>query len=303
MSKKPTLIIMAAGMGSRFGGNKQIAPVDDAGHIIIDFSIYDALRAGFGKVVCVIKPEMEADFRRAIGDNIARHVELKYAYQVLDAIPAGFSVPEGRTKPWGTGHATLCALKEVDGPFAVINADDFYGPSAYKALYDFLAADRPANEHAMIAYLLRNTVTENGHVARGICQVKDGILTDVVERTHIEKRGEDGAYTEDGVHYVPLSGDVPVSMNCWAFGHAMMDELEGEFPAWLDEALRTNPQKAEYFLPFVANDAIKAGRATVRVLPCREQWYGMTYKEDMQSVKDALARMRAEGVYPDILLD
>ena len=155
----------------------------------------------------------------------------------------------------------------------------------------------------LIAYLLRNTVTENGHVARGICQVKDGFLTDVVERTHIEKRGEDGAYTEDGVNFVPLSGDVPVSMNCWAFGHAMMDELEGEFPAWLDEALRTNPQKAEYFLPFVANDAIKAGRATVRVLPCREQWYGMTYKEDMQSVKDALARMRAEGVYPDILLD
>ena len=219
------------------------------------------------------------------------------------SMPAGYEVPAGRVKPWGTGHAVLCAKDQVDGPFAVINADDFYGPSAYRELYDFLAADRPANEHAMIAYLLRNTVTENGHVARGICQVKDGFLTDVVERTHIEKRGEDGAYTEDGVHYVPLSGDVPVSMNCWAFGHAMMDELEGEFPAWLDEALRTNPQKAEYFLPFVANDAIKAGRATVRVLPCREQWYGMTYKEDMQSVKDALARMRGEGVYPDILLD
>ena len=300
---EPTLVILAAGMGSRFGGLKQIMSVDERGHAIIDYSLFDARRAGFKKVAFIIKHEIEADFKAAVGTRMEKYFDVEYVFQQLDRLPAGYEVPAGRVKPWGTGHAVLCAKDQVDGPFAVINADDFYGPSAYKALYDFLAADRPANEHAMIAYLLRNTVTENGHVARGICQVKDGFLTDVVERTHIEKRGEDGAYTEDGVHYVPLSGDVPVSMNCWAFGHAMMDELEGEFPAWLDEALRTNPQKAEYFLPFVANDAIKAGRATVRVLPCREQWYGMTYKEDMQSVKDALARMRAEGVYPDILLD
>ena len=300
---EPTLVILAAGMGSRFGGLKQIMSVDERGHAIIDYSLFDARRAGFKKVAFIIKHEIEADFKAAVGTRMEKYFDVEYVFQQLDRLPAGYEVPAGRVKPWGTGHAVLCAKDQVDGPFAVINADDFYGPSAYKALYDFLAADRPANEHAMIAYLLRNTVTENGHVARGICQVKDGFLTDVVERTHIEKRGEDGAYTEDGVHYVPLSGDVPVSMNCWAFGPAMMDELEGEFPAWLDEALRTNPQKAEYFLPFVANDAIKAGRATVRVLPCREQWYGMTYKEDMQSVKDALARMRAEGVYPDILLD
>ena len=300
---EPTLVILAAGMGSRFGGLKQIMSVDERGHAIIDYSLFDARRAGFKKVAFIIKHEIEADFKAAVGTRMEKYFDVEYVFQQLDRLPAGYEVPAGRVKPWGTGHAVLCAKDQVDGPFAVINADDFYGPSAYKALYDFLAADRPANEHAMIAYLLRNTVTENGHVARGICQVKDGFLTDVVERTHIEKRGEDGAYTEDGVNFVPLSGDVPVSMNCWAFGHAMMDELEGEFPAWLDEALRTNPEKAEYFLPFVANDAIKAGRATVRVLPCREQWYGMTYKEDMQSVKDALARMRAEGVYPDILLD
>ena len=300
---EPTLVILAAGMGSRFGGLKQIMSVDERGHAIIDYSLFDARRAGFKKVAFIIKHEIEADFKAAVGTRMEKYFDVEYVFQQLDRLPAGYEVPAGRVKPWGTGHAVLCAKDQVDGPFAVINADDFYGPSAYKALYDFLAADRPANEHAMIAYLLRNTVTENGHVARGICQVKDGFLTDVVERTHIEKRGEDGAYTEDGVNFVPLSGDVPVSMNCWAFGHAMMDELEGEFPAWLDEALRTNPQKAEYFLPFVANDSIKAGRATVRVLPCREQRYGMTYKEDMQSVKDALARMRAEGVYPDILLD
>ena len=300
---EPTLVILAAGMGSRFGGLKQIMSVDDRGHAIIDYSLFDARRAGFKKVAFIIKHEIEADFKAAVGKRMEKYFDVEYVFQQLDRLPAGYEVPAGRVKPWGTGHAVLCAKDQVRGPFAVINADDFYGPTAYKALYDFLAADRPANEHAMIAYLLRNTVTENGHVARGICQVKDGFLTDVVERTHIEKRGEDGAYTEDGVNFVPLSGDVPVSMNCWAFGPAMMDELEGEFPAWLDEALRTNPQKAEYFLPFVANDSIKAGRATVRVLPCHEQWYGMTYKEDMQSVKDALARMREEGVYPDILLD
>ena len=300
---EPTLVILAAGMGSRFGGLKQIMSVDDRGHAIIDYSLFDARRAGFKKVAFIIKHEIEADFKAAVGKRMEKYFDVEYVFQQLDRLPAGYEAPSGRVKPWGTGHAVLCAKDQVRGPFAVINADDFYGPTAYKALYDFLAADRPANEHAMIAYLLRNTVTENGHVARGICQVEDGFLTDVVERTHIEKRGEDGAYTEDGVNFVPLSGDVPVSMNCWAFGHAMMDELEGKFPAWLDEALRTNPQKAEYFLPFVANDSIKAGRATVRVLPCHEQWYGMTYKEDMQSVKDALARMREEGVYPDILLD
>ena len=300
---EPTLVILAAGIGSRFGGLKQIMAVDDAGHAIIDYSLYDAYRAGFRKVAFIIKHEIEDDFKAAVGKRMEKYFHVEYVFQQLDRLPAGYEVPAGRVKPWGTGHAVLCAKEQVRGPFAVINADDFYGPAAYQALYDFLAADRPENEHAMVAYLLRNTVTENGHVARGICQVEGGFLTDVVERTHIEKRGTDAAYTEDGVNFVPISGDSPVSMNCWAFGSAMMDELAAEFPAWLDENLKANPEKGEYFLPFVANDAIHAGRATVRVLPCHEQWYGMTYREDMQSVKDAIARMRADGVYPDTLLD
>ena len=232
-----------------------------------------------------------------------KYFDVKYVFQSTDKLPEGYALPEGRVKPWGTGHAVLCCRGVVDGPFAVINADDFYGPAAYKALYDFLAAERPENEHAMVAYLLRNTVTESGYVSRGICRVEDGCLTDVVERVHIEKRGEDAAYTEDGEHYFPLPGDVPVSMNCWAFGRSMLDELYARFPKWLDENLPVNPLKAEYFLPFVANACIKDGSASVRVLPCHEQWYGMTYKEDAESVKAAIRAMREKGVYPENLLD
>ena len=206
-------------------------------------------------------------------------------------------------KPWGTGHAVMCAADAVDGPFAVINADDFYGRTAYTALYDYLTSDKPENEHAMVAYLLRNTVTESGHVARGICQVENGLLTDVVERTHIEKRGSDGAYTEDGTTFFPLPGETQVSMNCWGFSHSMMDELIRRFPAWLDENVPKNPLKCEYFLPFVANALIKAGEGSVRVLNCHETWYGITYKDDLAPFKAAIAKMRADGVYPEQLLD
>ena len=206
-------------------------------------------------------------------------------------------------KPWGTAHATLCDMDAVDGPFAVINADDFYGPSAYKALYDFLSTLERDDEHAMVAYELRKTVTENGSVARGVCQVENGYLTDVVERTRIEKRGDDGAYTEDGVTFHPLSGDTPVSMNCWGFGLSMMEELKKRFPAWLDENLKVNPLKCEYFLPFVANELIKANEGRVRILNCSETWYGVTYREDMESVVSAIERMRAEGLYPEKLMD
>ncbi len=301
--KEPTLVILAAGMGSRFGGLKQITPVDDYGHAIIDFSLYDAYRAGFRKVAFIIKHEIEDDFKEFIGRRMEKHFDVSYVYQQLDNMPAGYSVPEGREKPWGTGHAVMCAAEAVKGPFAVINADDYYGRTAYTALYDFLSADRPDNEHAMVAYLMRNTVTESGYVARGICQVENGLLTDVVERTKIEKRGEDAAYTEDGETFVPISGETPVSMNCWAFSASMMDELKARFPAWLDENLPKNPLKCEYFLPFVANSLIKAGEGSVRVLNCRETWYGVTYREDLDGVKAAIARMRAEGVYPAALLD
>ena len=302
--QEPTLVILAAGMGSRFGGLKQITAVDDFGHAIIDFSMYDAYRAGFRRLVFIIKHEIEEDFKAAVGRRAEKYFDVKYVYQQLDKLPEGYSVPEGRVKPWGTGHAVLCCAGVIDGPFAVINADDFYGQSAYTALYDFLSAGRAENEHSMVAYQLSKTVTENGSVARGICQVENGLLTDVVERTCIEKRGADAAYTEDGGEsWVGLSGSVPVSMNCWGFGRAMLDELGSRFPAWLDENVPANPLKCEYYLPFAANSLIKEGRGSVQVLPCQETWYGITYKEDMQSVVNAIARMRAEGKYPERLLD
>lgn len=301
--QEPTLVILAAGMGSRFGGLKQIMAVDDSGHAIIDYSLFDAYKAGFRKVAFIIKHEIEDDFKAVIGRRMEKYFEVKYVYQQLDMLPAGYSVPDGRIKPWGTAHAVLCCKDAVDGPFAVINADDFYGPSAYSALYDFLSQDRPDSEHAMVAYLLKNTVTENGYVARGICQTENGLLTDVVERTHIEKRGVDAAYTEDGENFVPLPGTVSVSMNCWAFGKSMMRQLEERFPAWLDKNLPVTPDKAEYFLPFVVNEFIKDGSGSVRVLNCHEVWYGMTYKEDMQSVKNAIRAMHDNGSYPEKLLD
>lgn len=301
--REPTLVILAAGMGSRFGGLKQIMAVDDFGHAIIDFSLYDAYRAGFRKVAFIIKHEIEEDFKAAVGRRMEKYFDVKYVYQQLDLLPEGYSVPEGRVKPWGTGHAVLCCRGIVDGPFAVINADDFYGRAAYEAMYDFLSKERPGTEHAMVAYQLRNTVTETGYVARGICQVENGLLTDVVERTHIEKHGEVISFTEDGESYTPLPADVPVSMNCWAFSNSMLDELYKRFPAWLDANLSVNPTKCEYFLPFVTNAMIKDGEGTVAVLPCHEQWYGMTYKEDFPTVVNAIKALRDEGVYTEKLLD
>lgn len=301
--KEPTLVILAAGMGSRFGGLKQITPVDDFGHAIIDFSLFDAYRAGFRRVAFIIKHEIADNFKAFVGRRAEKYFDVKYVYQQLDRLPEGYSVPDGRVKPWGTGHAVMCAADAVDGPFAVINADDFYGRTAYTALYDYLTADKPANEHAMVAYLLRNTVTESGQVARGICRVENGLLTDVVERTHIEKRGSDGAYTEDGTTFFPLPGETQVSMNCWGFSHSMMDELIRRFPAWLDENLPQNPLKCEYFLPSVANALIKDGEGSVRVLNCHETWYGITYKDDLAPFKSAIAKMRTDGIYPEKLLD
>ena len=301
--KEPTLVILAAGMGSRFGGLKQIMPVDPFGHSIIDFSLYDAHRAGFRKVAFIIKHEIEEDFKASIGRRMEKYFDVQYIYQQLDRLPEGYSVPEGRIKPWGTGHAVACCQGVVDGPFAVINSDDFYGRTAYSALYDFLSADRPENEHAMVAYLVKNTVTESGSVARGVCSEKDGYRTDVVERTRNEKRGDDAAFTEDGETWVHLPGDTLVSMNCWAFGKSFLQELVNRFPAWLDANLPVNPLKCEYFIPLVVNDLLKEGKAAVRLLNCHETWFGMTYKEDMQTVKDAIAAMRADGTYPETLLD
>ena len=301
---EPVLVILAAGMGSRFGGLKQITAVDPHGHAIIDFSLFDAYRAGFRKVVFLIKHEIEEDFKAAVGRRMEKYFDVKYVFQQLDMLPEGYAVPEGRVKPWGTGHATLCAKTAIDGPFAVINADDFYGPTAYQALYDFLAADGAENEHAMVGYLLRNTVTEHGTVARGICEVdENGLLTGVVERTKIKKDGDDAAYTEDGESWIPLPGGSVVSMNFWGFKRSMLDELEKRFPAWLDENLPTNPLKCEYFLPLVANALIQEGEGSIRVLNCHETWHGITYREDMDSVVNYIASLREQGLYPETLLD
>ena len=300
-NQEPVLVVMAAGMGSRFGGLKQMTPVDGEGCFIIDYSLYDAYRAGFRRVAFIIKHEIEKTFRETIGARMEKFFHVAYVYQELDCLPEGFSVPTGRKKPWGTAHAVACCRGVVDGNFAVINSDDFYGRGAYEEIYRFLTENETPHHYAMLGYQLRNTVTEHGHVARGICQVENGLLTDVVERLHIEKRGDDAAYTEDGEHFIPLSGSLPVSMNFWGFKQTMMQELKEHFPAWLDENLPVNPLKCEYFLPFVANALIKEGRGTIRVLPCHETWHGITYKEDMPSVVGSIAAMRKAGIYPEKL--
>ena len=302
---KPTLVIMAAGMGSRFGGCKQITPVDDAGHIIIDYSIFDAMRAGFGRVICVIKPEMEADFRAAIGDRIAARVDLRYAYQTLDRLPEGFSVPEGRTKPWGTAHAAMCALDQVEGPFAVINADDFYGRGALAAAGAFLAAAGDPDEHAMVGYRVENTLTENGSVSRGVCAADaEGYLVDIVERLRIESREGRAAYTEDGGEtWTAIPDGTPVSMNLWAFRPGVVPAFGEGFRAFLTDTVPGNPLKADYYLPYVPKALIASGRARVRVLPTDERWYGMTYREDIDAVRAAIADMKRRGVYPERLWD
>ena len=299
---KPTLVIMAAGLGSRFGGCKQITPVDDRGHAIIDYSIYDALRAGFGRIVCVIKPEMEADFRAAIGDRIAQHADIVYAYQTLDRLPEGFAVPEGRVKPWGTAHAVLCAADAIEGDFAAINADDYYGPGAFHLACDFLAAPHDGGDHAMVGYRIENTLTENGHVSRGVCSVdEDGMLRSIDERLRIEPREGGAAFTEDGENYSFIPAGTKVSMNLWAFRHGILDEMKQRFVNFLNTNAVENPLKAEFYLPSVPDALIREGKARVRVLETGERWYGVTYREDLEKVQTAMAEMRQNNVYPEKL--
>ena len=299
---KPTLVIMAAGMGSRFGGLKQITPIDNDGNSIIHYSVYDAITAGFGKVVFIIKHAIEEDFRRMLRP-VERHIDVAYVYQELDRLPEGFSVPAGRTKPWGTGHALLCAKDEIAGDFAVINADDFYGRGAYTALAEFFRAPHADNDYAMVGYRLRNAMTANGTMARGVCETANGLLTNVVERTCIEKRGDDAAYTEDGTHWVDLSGDSVVSMNFWGFTPRILAELERRFPEFLRENLPKNPEKCEFFLPTVANAQIHEGLGRVHMLHTDEAWYGVTYRADLPDVQAAVTALHAQGHYPDHLFD
>jgi len=298
LTHEPTLVIMAAGMGSRFGGLKQMTPVDEEGHFIIDFSLYDAYQAGFRRVAFIIKREIEQTFRETIGARMEKFFHVDYVYQELDRLPEGFAVPEGRKKPWGTAHAVACCRGVVEGPFAVINSDDFYGRGAYEAIYRFLTENKAPHHYAMLGYQLRNTVTEFGSVARGVCHVQDGMLLDITERTKIFKRGQDAAYTEDGETFVPLSGDSLVSMNFWGFTPEILDEIWDAFPAFLAENLPVNPEKCEFYLPTFVGSRLAEGKVRVRVLPCMETWHGVTYKEDLDSVKSAIGALKREGTYP-----
>ncbi len=307
MKKKPVLVIMAAGMGSRYGGLKQIDPVDAHGNKIIDFSIYDAVEAGFEKVVFIIKKAIEKEFKEHIGDRMAAHVKVEYVYQELFKLPDGFEVPDGRVKPWGTGHAILCCEEVIDGPFAVINADDYYGKSAFQSVFNFLSQVQDENKYqfSMVGYKLYNTLTENGHVARGVCTVSErGLLTDICERTRIEKHGEKAEFTEDdGATWTGLSEDTLVSMNLWGFTRSILTELKERFPVFLNKELKENPLKCEYFLPFVVDELLKEEKAEVTVLKSTDRWYGVTYQEDKKTVVDAIAGFKAAGLYPEKLWD
>lgn len=304
--KKPVLVVMAAGMGSRYGGLKQIDPIDKEGHIIMDFSIYDAVKAGFEKVVFIIKKENEEDFRKAIGDRLSKQIQAAYVFQDLHNIPEGYEVPADRVKPWGTGHAVLSCIGEVDGPFAVINADDYYGSHAFKMAYDFLTENQDEEElykYMMVGYKLENTLTDNGHVARGVCVTDENDhLMKINERTHIEKHDGGTAYTEDdGATWTMLPEGSTVSMNMWGFSASILTELKARFVAFLDENLSKNPLKCEYFLPFVVDELLHEEKATVKVLKSEDKWYGVTYKDDKPVVMAAIQNLKDQGLYPQNL--
>lgn len=306
INQKPVLVIMAAGMGSRYGGLKQIDPVGNHGQLLLDYSLYDAYRAGFRTVIFVIKKEIEAAFREAIGGRFSGTFEVKYAFQELTDLPEGYEVPEKRTKPWGTAHAILAAREVVDGPFAVINADDYYGPDAFKKIYDYLDSNSDTEDYmefCMVGYLLGNTVTEHGHVARGICtEDAANFLKAVVERTRIEKKGPDARFTEDGgMTWTELPGNTIVSMNLWGLSKGFMKEAWNRFPVFLEKALEENPEKGEYFLPSVISQLVNEGKARAKVLRSHDKWYGVTYQEDKPKVCSAIAEMTESGLYPDDL--
>ncbi len=305
MKKEPILVIMAAGMGSRFGGLKQIEPISDKGETILDFSLYDAFMAGFKKAIFVIKREKEEDFRKLIDNGAAKYMEVDYAFQQLNDLPDGYSVPEGREKPWGTAHAVMAARHLADGPIAVINADDYYGPGAFQTIYDFLegACDGEKYSYCMVGYDIENTLTENGFVSRGVCKTSgQGFLTEITERTKIQWKDGEIVYTEDdGKTWKNLAKGTTVSMNFWGFTPSMMKEMEAGFPAALDKILAENPLKGEYFLPGVVDRLLREGKAEVKVLKSRDRWYGVTYKEDKESVVSALQSMKDKGEYPDKL--
>ena len=301
MSKKPILVVMAAGMGSRYGGLKQIDPVGSKGEAILDYSIYDAHQAGFETVVIIIKEAIRNDFMETVGARLkSAPVEIRYAYQELTCLPEGYAIPEGRTKPFGTGHAVLCAKEAIDGaPFAVINADDYYGKEAFRVIYQQLSNTENPYGYCMVGYELCKTVTENGSVARGICVTdENGYLTEVTERTKIVQF-EDGIRYEDGENWVDVADDTIVSMNMWGFMPSFLEEIEQRFVSFLNTTLVENPLKGEYFLPLPVSQLISEGKASVKVLTSPDRWYGVTYAADKPVVMAALKGMAEEGKYPD----
>ena len=298
-----TLVILAAGLGSRYGGLKQLDPMTDAGNFIIDFSVYDAIRAGFDQAVFIIKRENLEQFRETIGNRIAKKIKVKYVFQDANDLPSGLKLPAGRTKPWGTGHAVWCARDLVTDNFAVINADDFYGAETFRHLAEHLSKPNlsgiPAH-HCMVGFRAGNTLTENGTVSRGVCEVgEDGRLIRVTERTKVEKRGRGAAYLDDdGTTWTELPFDTIVSMNCWGFPPDLFRHLETELRGFYEAAVPTNPLKCEFYLPFAVQAQMEAGLCDVAVYPTESVWQGVTYQEDKPHVKAAIADLIANGEYP-----
>ncbi len=308
MNREPILVVMAAGMGSRYGGMKQIDPLGKNGEIIIDYSLFDAIRAGFKRVIFIIQKKNYEDFCEVVGNRISKMMEVQYAFQDIEDLPDGFSLPEGRTKPWGTGHAVRACRHLIDAPFAVINADDFYGREGFAQIYQFLSRveDGEPYHFAMVGYVLKNTLTDNGYVSRGVCELNGENLKGITERTRIE-RSEDqqgACFSEDGGEtWTALDPESVVSMNLWGFTPSVLKEMESGFTAFLQDALDTNPLKAEYYLPSVVNTLLDEGRAQVKVLRSHDKWYGVTYREDKPVVQAALRKMMEDGVYPDPLFE
>lgn len=297
----PSLVIMAAGMGSRYGGLKQIDKIDEQGHIIIDFSIHDAIKAGFKKIIFIIKKEIEADFKEAIGSRIEKLTDVEYVFQEIDKLPEGFSAPEGRKKPWGTEHAIWCAMDKIDGPFAVINSDDYYGAESFKLMYDALVNETSKNTYHMVGYVLENTLTENGTVSRGVCEVNsDGKLEKIVERTKIRRAENWAEFSEDGGEtWQAIDKDRIVSMNLWGFNESIKEALIEDMNRFMREDAVKDPLKSESFLPSFVQMMISSNKAEVNVMTTKEKWFGVTYKEDKEKVVEAIRKMKEDGKYPN----
>lgn len=300
MSKKPILVVMAAGIGSRFGGLKQMTPFGLHGESLIDYSLFDALRAGFERVVFIVNKKIKDDFRDLVGKNVENRMEVHYAKQELDKLPEGMSVPEGRGKPWGTAHAILCAKDFIDAPFCALNGDDFYGLDAMTQIFNFLNSNPPENSYAMAGFELQNTLSDAGYVSRGECKVNGkGYLDSIVERLHIIPTIDGPMYTLDNENYKRIPGDTTVSMNMWAFTPGLMNHIEKRFAAFYEEAMRSNPLKAEFYLPNLVGDLLKDGLVSVKVLTSKDRWFGVTNASDRPLVEKALRDLTEQGKYPN----